>query len=222
MPVLLTGPATGTVITEILPGVKATAKKGTVRTRGGAATATLTIEEGFKGAFEVGQKLEVEFKGIPENVTVGVAAADADPPADPENAEATLGRSVDGAETLTGDAEGDDKSLTLTLGIAAATEDANVGALSDGVILTLTLNTKNATTTTDDDVSLPLTMGDITARVTLLDTAPGVDSFDDAFTSPMNVFEIRPAQCTMLFPLVTYISRRRPRSAFVQYRLCHC
>ena len=77
---LLIGPATIDVITEILPGVKATAKKDTVRTRGGEASATLTVAPGYKGAFETGQRVEVEFEGIPENVTVMVAAADAKPP----------------------------------------------------------------------------------------------------------------------------------------------
>ena len=48
-------------------------------------------------------------------------------------------------------------------------------------------------------------VGDIMARVTLVDTAMDTDTFDDAFTSPMVIFEISPAQCTMLFPLVTYI-----------------
>ena len=65
--------------------------------------------------------------------------------------------------------------------------------------------TKNQTTTTDDDVSLPLMMGDITARVTLVDTVMGTDTFDDAFTSPMTIFEIRPAQCTLLFPVVSVL-----------------
>ena len=52
------------------------------------------------------------------------------------------------------------------------------------------------------DVNLPLMVGEITARVTLIDTEMGTDTFDDAFTSPMTIFEIRPAQCTMLFPYV--------------------
>ena len=114
--------------------------------------------------------------------------------------------------TLTGDADGDDKSVTLTLGVdedckrvSALGTTNTAGALSDGVKLTLTLMTKNTTSTTDDDVSLPLAMGYITASATLIDTVSGTDTFDDASTSPMTVFEIRPAQCEMLFPLVTYI-----------------
>ena len=63
--------------------------------------------------------------------------------------------------------------------------------LDDGVVITLTLKTAGK------GVSLPLMVGEITARVTLIDTDPmGIDTFDDAFTSPMTIFDIRPAQCT--------------------------
>ena len=204
---LMIGSATMPVFTEILPGVKTTAKKDTVRTRGGEATATFTIDPGFKGAFEVGQKVEVEVEGIPENVRVMVEAADADPPNEDDTADPLVPtpRPVTGAKTLTGDADGDDKSFILTLGNADATALTARGALSDGVTLTLTLMTKNTTTTTTDDVSLPLMMGNITASVTLVDTEMGVDIFDDAFTSPMTIFEIRPAQCTLLFPVVSVL-----------------
>ena len=55
--VLVVGSDMGTVITEVIPGVKVSAKMDTIRTRGGSAEATFTIKEGFKGAFEVGQKI---------------------------------------------------------------------------------------------------------------------------------------------------------------------
>ena len=100
----------------------------------------------------------------------------------------TAPRSVMGEETLTGDADSDDKSATLTLGAADAPEGGSAGALSDGVVITLTLMTGKA-------VSLPLMVGEITASVTLIDTELGTDTFDDAFTSPLTIFEIRPAQC---------------------------
>ena len=198
---LLIGPATMPVITEILPGVKATAKLGTIRTRGGTAEATFTIEPGFTGAFETGQRVEVEVQGLPEAVAIAMEAADAKPPNSDDTDDDPEPRVVMGAATLTGEVDGDDKSVTLTLGVETATDTTmnSGGALSDGVTLTLTL------TTDDDDVSLPLTVGEITARVSLVDTAMGTDTFDDAFTSPMVVFEISPAQCTLLFPLVTYI-----------------
>ena len=46
-----------------------------------------------------------------------------------------------------------------------------------------------------DDAMLPLDVGMITARVTFEGAA-----FDDAFTDAATIFEIRPAQCTLLFP----------------------
>ena len=193
---LLVGPNMRTVITEVLPGVKATAKMDTIRTRGGEAMATFTIEEGFTGAFEVGQRVEFEVKGLPEAVTIGMMADDAKPPTDNDM---ETPRSVMGAETLTGDADGDDKSVTLTLGDADDSEPTARGALDDGVVITLTLMTD------DEDVSLPLMVGEITARVTLIDTISGTDTFDDAFTSPLVIFEIQPAQCTMLFPYVARV-----------------
>ena len=48
------GPSAGTVISDIVVGVDAEADAGTVRTRGGEATAELTLEESFKGAFMMG------------------------------------------------------------------------------------------------------------------------------------------------------------------------
>ena len=54
----------------------------TIRTRGGEAIATVTINEGFKGAFEAGQRVEFEVQGLPEAVTIGMDAVDAKPPND--------------------------------------------------------------------------------------------------------------------------------------------
>ena len=63
---LLIGPNTATVITEILPGVKATAKAGTLRTRGGEATATFTIEPGFRGLLRLDKEWNSKFKVCPK------------------------------------------------------------------------------------------------------------------------------------------------------------
>ena len=194
---LLVGPNMRTVITEILPGVKVTAKMDTIRTRGGEATATFTIDEGFTGAFEVGQRVDFEVQGLPEAVTIGMMADDAKPPTSDDETPIVTPRPVMGEETLTGDADGDDKSVTLTLGNAMATAESSPRALNDGVVITLTLMTDA------EGVSLPLMVGKITARVTLIDTISGTDTFDDAFTSPLVIFEIQPAQCTLLFPVVT-------------------
>ena len=59
------------------------------------------------------------------------------------------------------------------------------------VTLTLTL-------TSTDDAMIPLDVGMITATVTFKG-----DAFEDALTDAATIFEIRPAQCTMVFPLVT-------------------
>ena len=83
--------------------------------------------------------------------------ANADPPMDTP-------RPVMGAETLTGDADGDDKSVTLTLGMPRRVYSPRRALLDDGVVLTLTLMTDGK------GVSLPLMVGEITARVTLIDT----------------------------------------------------
>ena len=191
----LVGSDTMTVITEILPGVKVTAEPGTVRTRGTpllGVEAVFTIEEGFNGAFEVGQRVEFEVSGLPEAVTV--AFVPSDPAADPTSDPAILPYSITPESgTLTGDADGDDKSDILTLGIDAATGDNREGAPPK-------FNLKLTLSTSGDDVSLPLMMGDIEARVTLTDTVAGTDDFEDAPTSRLAVFEIRPAQCKLLFP----------------------
>ena len=67
------GPNVGTVIDDILIGVEAEAKTGTVRTRGtdsGGETATLTLEEAYDGAFMMGNTLEIDFSGIPDEATL--------------------------------------------------------------------------------------------------------------------------------------------------------
>ena len=113
--------------------------------------------------------MEFEVQGLPEAVTIGMEADDAKPPNNGGTGEDLMDtpRPVMGAETLTGDADGDDKSVTLTLGNAMAMADTAQGALSDGVVITLTLMTD------DEDVNLPLMVGEITARVTLVDTEIG-------------------------------------------------
>ena len=193
------GPTTMPVITAILPGVKATAKMGTARTRGtptGGVTATFTIEEGFKGAFMVGQMVEFEVTGLPEAATIGIVASDANPPATDADPPVPTPRPVDPETgTLTGDADGDEKTITLTLGDPDAAAEEARGPLPK-ITLLLRLDAEAGT----DDLTLPLMMGDITARVTLAGS-----NFEDAKTAAATIFAIRPAQCTMLFPLVTYI-----------------
>ena len=64
------------------------------------------------------------------------------------------------------------------------------------VTLMLTLTAASG----DEDISFPLDVGEVMAEVTFAG-----DTFDDIFTEYVTVFTISPAQCEMLFPLVTYI-----------------
>ena len=56
----------------------------------------------------------------------------------------------------------------------------------------------------DDEENLfPLARGSIMARATFTDPTGLVNNFEDAFTDYVTVFNIRPAQCELLFPVVT-------------------
>ena len=51
----------------------------------------------------------------------------------------------------------------------------------------------------------PLARASVMARATFTDPTGGVDNFEDAFTDYVTVFNIRPAQCELLFPVVTVL-----------------
>ena len=166
--------------------------------------ATLTITEGFKGAFEVGDILELEVAGLQKGVElqVGVAATDDGKafPAPAEDGEDGDDGEDDGpvpvasgTTKLTGDADGEDQTADIGLGNVTPGM-MGMGTRPTEITLTLTL-----TAPMNDDVTFPLNMGDITARVTFV----GMGLFENAFTPSAVIFEIRPAQCTMLFPVVT-------------------
>ena len=113
----LTGPDVKNVIDTIQLGVKAKAKMATVRTRGTDAQtkmATLTITEGFKGAFELLTELEFEVSGLPGGVELEIAAEPKDD--DDDAMTPTSRRATVAPGMLTGDEDGDDKSSTITLG----------------------------------------------------------------------------------------------------------
>ena len=55
----------------------------------------------------------------------------------------------------------------------------------------------------DEDMLFPLARGSIMARAVFTDMQGGDDNFEDAFTDYVTVFNIRPAQCELLFPVVT-------------------
>ena len=207
---ILTGPDTRNVIVDILPGVlvEVGVDLGTVRTRGTGTIlpdTTVTLKPGFTGAWNeggtdgAGMSLKFEVEGLPKGVKGMVKTTSS-----PADQEATDGEpAVDGAfamsvpSSLTGDEDGNPQSLIITLG---DTEDV-MESVPTSVILTLMLDTSGA------DVQLPLQEGEIQARVTIADVGTAdPDDFIDKFTSYMTIFKIRPAQCTMLFPVVTVMA----------------
>ena len=57
----------------------------------------------------------------------------------------------------------------------------------------------------DEDMLFPLARGSIMARAVFTDMQGGDDNFEDAFTDYVTVFNIRPAQCELLFQVVTVL-----------------
>ena len=182
----IVGPSSATVIENILVGVEAEAevKPVVVRTRGTDAegiTASLTLKESFTGAFMMENMLKVEFSGIPEKAKLTAVVAE------PTTIEGGVATTVTVAKN--GDA-------TVTLG--GTPDDAEMDMLQahDTVELKLTLTANSD----DDDISFPLDVGSIMAKVTFTG-----EVFTDAFTDYVTVFNIRPAQCELLFPVVTVL-----------------
>ena len=69
------------------------------------------------------------------------------------------------------------------------------------VVLNLTLTAA----ADNDDISFPLDVGEVMARVTFTDDMVMDNTFVDAFTDYVTVFMIRPAQCELLFPVVSVL-----------------
>ena len=195
------GPNVGTVIGDIVVGVTAETDAKTVRTRGtgpGGIMAGLTLEESFKGAFMMGNELEIEFSGIPDGASLtaevtGILIAadgDGDTPAvetDNDDPYATVS------------AVSSDGEATVMLGGDDMTTGSDMRMAPDKVVLNLTLKAA----ADNEDISFPLDVGEIMAKVTFADDM--VDTFEDAFTDYVTVFMIRPAQCELLFPVVTVL-----------------
>ena len=55
------------------------------------------------------------------------------------------------------------------------------------------------------EISFPLDRSSVMAKATFTDMQGGDDNFADAFTDYVTVFNIRPAQCELLFPVVTVL-----------------
>ena len=57
----------------------------------------------------------------------------------------------------------------------------------------------------DAEISFPLARSSVMAKAAFTDMQGGDDNFEDAFTDYVTVFNIRPAQCEILFPVVTVL-----------------
>ena len=196
------GPNIGPVISDIVVGVTATVDAVTVRTRGtgsGGIMAELTLEESFKGAFMMGNELEIEFSGIPDEVTLtaevtGIlieSAVGETPEVQPDN--------TDPYAFVSTPVSSDGKATVMLGGDDMEGQDMRVAPKKVMLNLTLTAAADN------DDISFPLDMGEVMAKVTFTDdmVEPVNNTFVDAFTDYVTVFMIRPAQCELLFPVVT-------------------
>ena len=190
------GPSAAMVIGGIKVGVDASAEEATVRTRGtmaGGMMASLTLKESFKGAFMTGNMVTVNFSGIPEGATL-----DAMVTSNPED-DATATPPVEAADLPSAMASAvKDGSTTVTL-MAPANEAT--GSAPSSVTLGLTLTAE----TGDEDISFPMDPGSVMAKATFTDPTGDDDDFADAFTDYFTVFSIRPAQCELLFPVVTVL-----------------
>ena len=191
--VRIDGQNTAMVIGDIKVGVVASAKPKTVRTRGTSGdgiTAEMTIKESFPGAFMTGNVVTVDFSGIPEGAMLNamvmnnpVAGVDAEDALDAMDSHAAVNVK--------------DGSATVTLGIMSETPDNNRVA-PKSVVLGVTLIVDPEMD--DTEVSFPLDRGSIMAEATFTG-----DDFDDADSDQVVVFNIRPAQCELLFPVVTVL-----------------
>ena len=188
------GPNIGTVISDIVVGVKVTPTASTVRTRGtasGGAMATLTLAEAYTDAFMMGDELEIKFFDIPDDATltaevtgikIAVMASD-----DDDSIEAVMTDNDDPYATVS--VVSSSGSATVMLGGDDMSDENNLlmRVAPDKVVLNLTLTAKG-----------PLDVGEVTAEVTFAG-----DDFTKVFTDPATVFNIRPAQCELLFPVVS-------------------
>ena len=196
------GPSSAMVISGIKVGVEASATAVTVRTRGtdaGGRMVSLTLKESFKGAFMTGNEVTVDFSGIPaEAKLAAMVTSNPEPEVDADNNPIEF--TADDPYAMVGAVK--DGSVTVTLGEQAVDGD---GARAAPATVTLELALIANPDETDTKVSFPLNRGSIMAKATFTDPTGTDDNFVDAFTDYVTVFNIRPAQCELLFPVVTVL-----------------
>ena len=193
------GPNSGMVASDTVVGVEAEADAGIVRTRGtdsGGVTAELTLEEAFSDAFMMGNMLDIEFSGIPDDTTLTAEVT-----SNPMLAENAVDGDYSSESYATVGAVSSMGVATVTLGGMDMRDDPNaMRPTPDEVTIMLTL----VAASNNDDITFPLDVGSVMAKVTFADD--GTNGFEDAFTDYVTVFMIRPAQCEMLFPVVTRLA----------------
>ena len=194
------GPSSATVIGGIKVGVEASVTAVTVRTRGtgaGGVMASLTLKESFKGAFMTDNMVTVDLSGIPEGATLG-AMVTSNLVANPDASPAV---EIDAMTPYASAGAVKDGSVTVTLG--GEEPDDNVGARPAPASVTLELTLTANPDEDDTEISFPLARSSVMAKAVFTDMQGGDDNFEDAFTDYVTVFNIRPAQCELLFPVVT-------------------
>ena len=194
------GASSAMVISDIKVGVAPSATAVTVRTRGtgaGGVMVSLTLKESFPGAFMDGDMVTVDFSGIPKEVELKpmVTSNPELPAVTSDNPNPVF--TADDAYAMVGPVE--DGSVTVTLGGTEAAPRATPTTVTLG--LTLIANERDDGT----KISFPLIRGTVMARATFTDPTGNVDNFEDAFTDYVTVFNIRPAQCELLFPVVSVL-----------------
>ena len=190
------GPSSAMVISGIKVGVEPSATAVTVRTRGtgaGGMMASLTLKESFKGAFMTGNMVTVDFSGIPEGATLEAMVT-----SNPELAEGDAPFDMDDPYAMAGAVK--DGSVTVTLGGTVALVDRPTPTTVT-LGLTLIANPDEE----DTKISFPLARSSVMAKATFTDPAGPVNNFEDAFTDYVTAFNIRPAQCELLFPVVSVL-----------------
>ena len=197
------GPSSATVISGIKVGVDPSVTAVTVRTRGtgaGGVMASLTLKESFKGAFMADDimmpnMVTVDFSGIPEGATLeAMVTSNYMQPAPLGDAD-----EIDAMTPYASAGAVKDGSVTVTLGGDADMFEDRPAPASVTLELTLTANPGDD----DAEISFPLARSSVMARAAFTDMQGGDDNFEDAFTDYVTVFNIRPAQCELLFPVVT-------------------
>ena len=193
------GPSSAMVISGIKVGVEAEAEAETVRTRGTDASGTmvsLTLKESFKGAFMTDNMVTVEVSGIPEGATLDAMVTSNPVDSDPD---VSGDDDIDAMSPYASAGAVKDGSVTVTLGGTGDTIDNRPAPASVTLGLTLTAAAGN------EKISFPLSPGSVMAKASFTDPTGDDDDFADAFTDYVTVFNIRPAQCQLLFPVVTVL-----------------